>query len=165
MPIRPPRALPRPARLTRIGRTLSRGFTLIELMIAVAIVAILVGVALPNYRDYIVRGHLADASNGLALMRAQMERHYQDNRSYATVGTFTTPCASTDAAPRTFNNFVVSCSATPTATAFTLAATGNGPVAGFTFTINQTDVRATTAAPTGWTTCTTKWLLKKGATC
>lgn len=165
MPICPPSATFRPARHARSGRAPSRGFTLIELMIAVAIVAILVGVALPNYRDYIVRGHLADASNGLALMRAQMERHYQDNRSYATVGTFTTPCASTDAAPRTFNNFVVTCSGTPTATAFTLAATGSGPVAGFTFTIDQTDVRATTAAPTGWTRCTTKWLLKKGATC
>lgn len=165
MPIHSLRVLTRRVRLERTDRTPSHGFTLIELMIVVAIVAILAAVALPSYRDYIVRGHLADASNGLALMRAQMERHYQDNRSYATVGTFTTPCASTDAAPRTFNNFVVTCSVTPTATAFTLAATGGGPVAGFTFTINQTDVRATTAAPTGWTTCTTKWLLKKGATC
>ncbi len=143
----------------------ARGFTLIELMVAVAIVAILAGVALPNYREYVIRGHLADASNGLALMRAQMERHYQDNRTYATAGGFTTPCASSDATPRTFNNFVVSCSGTPTATAFTLAATGSGPAAGFTFTINQADVRATTAAPSGWSTCSTKWMLKKGATC
>jgi type IV pilus assembly protein PilE len=142
-----------------------RGFTLIELMIAVAIVAILAGVALPSYREYVVRGHLADASNGLALMRAQMERHFQDNRTYASVTGFATPCASTDAAPRTFNNFVVTCSGTPTATAFTLLATGSGPVAGFTFTINQADVRATTGAPTGWNTCATKWLLKKGAAC
>ena len=71
----------------------SRGFTLIELMIAVAIVAILTMVAVPSYSSYIMRGHLADATSGLAAMRAQMERHYQDNRSYATVGTFTTPCA------------------------------------------------------------------------
>jgi type IV pilus assembly protein PilE len=162
MPFMPATPLPRHA---RAGAACSRGFTLIELMIAVAIVAILVGVALPSYRDYVVRGHLADASNGLALMRAQMERHYQDNRTYATVGSFTTPCASADAAPRTFNNFVVTCSGTPTATAFTLVATGNGPVAGFSFTINQADVRATTAAPDGYSTCTTKWLLKRGATC
>ena len=168
MPIALHTALPRSARVPRAAtasRCSSRGFTLIELMIAVAIVAILVGVALPSYREYVIRGHLADASNGLALMRAQMERHYQDNRTYATAGTFTTPCASTDAAPRTFNNFVVTCSGTPTATAFTLAATGSGPAAGFTFTINQADVRATTSAPTGWNTCTTKWLTKKGATC
>lgn len=165
MSIKPLRAPLRPARLAWTDRSQHQGFTLIELMIVVAIVAILAAVALPSYRDYIVRGHLADASNGLALMRAQMERHFQDNRSYATVGTFTTPCASTDAGPRTFNNFVVTCSGTPTATAFTLAATGNGPVAGFTFTINQTDVRATTLAPTGWPTCATKWLTKRGASC
>lgn len=141
------------------------GFTLIEVMITVAIVAILAAVALPSYRDYITRGHLADASNGLATIRAQMERHFQDNRSYATVGTFVTPCASTDAAPRTFNLFVVSCSGTPTATAFTLQAVGSGAATGFTFTVNQTDVRATTAAATGWPTCASKWMMRKGATC
>ena len=141
------------------------GFTLIELMMAVAIIAILAAVALPSYRDYILRGHLADASNGLATMRAQMERHFQDNRSYATVGTFVTPCATTDATTRTFNLFVVSCSGTPTATAFTLQAVGSGAASGFTLTITEADVRATTAAPSGWTTCASKWLLRKGASC
>ena len=146
-----------------------RGFTLIEVMITVAIVAILAAVALPSYRDYIVRGHLTEASNGLATIRAQMERHFQDNRTYDTAGTgagaFVTPCASTDAAPRTFGPFLISCAATPTATAFTLQAVGSGPVAGFTYTITEGDVRATTAAPSGYNTCTTKWLLRKGATC
>ena len=141
-----------------------RGFTLIEVMITVAIVAILAMVAMPSYRDYILRGHLADASNGLATIRAQMERHFQDNRTYATAGSFTTPCAAT-ASTRTFNLFEVTCSGTPTATAFTLQAVGSGTVAGFTFTITEADVRATSAAPAGWNTCATKWLLKRGATC
>jgi type IV pilus assembly protein PilE len=141
------------------------GFTLIEVMITVAIVAILGMVAMPSYRDYVMRGHLADASNGLATVRADMERHFQDNRTYATVGTFVTPCNTTNAATRTFNLFVVSCVGTPTATAFTLQAVGSGPVNGFTFTVNQADVRATTAAPSGWTTCASKWLLKRGASC
>jgi type IV pilus assembly protein PilE len=142
-----------------------RGFTLIEVMITVAIVAILAAVALPSYRSYILRGHLTDAVNGLAAVRADMERHFQDNRSYATVGTFVTPCASTNAATRTFNHFTVSCSGTPTATAFTLQAVGSGPANGFTFTVNQADVRATTAAPSGWNTSATCWVLRKGATC
>ena len=145
-------------------RSASVGFTLIEVMITVAIIGILAMVALPSYRDYILRGHLVDASNGLATIRAQMERHFQDNRSYATVGTFTTPCAAA-AATRTFNLFVVSCSGTPTATAFTLQAVGSGNVNGFTFTITEADVRATAAAPTGWNTCATGWMLKKGQVC
>lgn len=142
-----------------------RGFTLIEVMITVAIVTILATVALPSYRDYVLRGQLANATNGLATLRAQMERHYQDNRTYATSGTFTTPCASTDAAPRTFGTFVISCSGTPSSTAFTLQAVGSGNTNGFTYTIDQADVRATTAAPSGYNTCTSKWLLKKGEAC
>jgi type IV pilus assembly protein PilE len=122
-------------------------------------------VALPSYRDYILRGQLANATNGLATLRAQMERHFQDNRTYATSGTFTTPCATTDASTRTFGNFVVSCSGTPSATAFTLQAVGSGATNGFTFTITEADVRATSAAPSGWNTCTSKWLLKKGEAC
>lgn len=140
------------------------GFTLIELMIAVAIVAILTMIAVPSYSSYIMRGHLADAASGLAATRAQMERFYQDNRTYNTVGTFTTPC-DVAVAKRTYGSFIVSCAATPTATAFTLQAVGSGSVAGFTFTINETDVRATTAAVTGWNTCANKWLMKKGEAC
>jgi type IV pilus assembly protein PilE len=145
-------------------RNRPQGFTLIELMIAVAIVAILAMVAVPSYSAYIMRGHLAEAASGLAATRAQMERHYQDNRSYATVGAFTTPCAA-DAPARTFGHFVISCSGTPDATTFTLQAVGSGPVTGFTYTINQADVRATTAAATGWNTCASKWLTKKGESC
>ena len=55
-------------------RLSSRGFTLIEVMITVAIVAILAAIALPSYRDYILRGQLVDGQNGLAAMRANMER-------------------------------------------------------------------------------------------
>lgn len=139
----------------------AQGFTLIELMITVAIVAILATVAYPSYRDYVVRGHLTDGVNGLATVRANMERHFQDNRTFATVGAFTTPCATAT----TFGTFTVSCSGVPDGTTFTVQAVGSGPTAGFTFTINQLDVRATTAAPAGWATCATQWMTKKGQTC
>ena len=144
-----------------------QGFTLIELMIGVAIIAILAAVAMPVYTDYIRRSRLADASTGLATMRAQMERHFQDNRTYATVGNFTTPCAAGADSTRTFGSFLVSCSGTPTDTTFTLQAVGSGTVAGFTYTITEKDVRATTAVPSGigYSTCTTSWILKKGAVC
>jgi type IV pilus assembly protein PilE len=138
---------------------------LIEVMTTVAIIGILAAVAYPSYRDYILRGQLTDATNGLSAVRANMERFFQDNRTYATSGTFVTPCATTDPGSRTFGNFVITCSPPPTATAFTLVATGSGPTTGFTFTIDQLDTRATTAAASGWSTCSNKWMIKKGMVC
>ena len=141
------------------------GFTLIELMIVVAIIAILSMVAYPSYRDYLIRGQLADATSALSVLRAQMERHFQDNRSYATVGAFTTQC-STAAATRTFGLFVVGCTGNLNATEFTLEAVGSGAVSGFSFTINQAEVRATSAAPgSGWNTCASQWMVKRGQAC
>jgi type IV pilus assembly protein PilE len=141
---------------------------LIELMVTVAIVAILASVAYPAYRDYVIRGQLVNATNGLATVRANMERHFQDNRDYRTVTagatTFTTPCAVAQA-QRTFGNFVVQCATNqPTATTYILEAVGNGPVNGFTLTVNQADARSTTA-PTGWGSCTTAWILRRGQAC
>lgn len=143
-----------------------RGFTLIEVMITVAIISILAAVAIPQYKDYVTRSRLADASTGLATMRAQMERYYQDNRTYADAGTFVSPCNNSVVSARTFGNFVISCTGTLNASEFKLQAVGSGPSTGFTYTINHQDVRATTALPTGWgAACTSKWIMKKGESC
>jgi prepilin-type N-terminal cleavage/methylation domain-containing protein len=143
------------------------GFTLIEVMITVAIIGILAAIALPSYSDYILRGQVVDATNGLAAMQANMERQFQDNRTYATSGVFTSPCLAGTAASRTFGSFVLSCNPTPTATAYTLLATGSGSTNGFIYTVNQLSVRATTGvrSGSGWSTCATAWMTKKGQTC
>ena len=73
---------------SRVGQ---RAFTLIEVMIVVAIVAILAAVALPSYRDYMLRGQLTDVTNEMSTLRANMERHFQDTRQYTTAGVFTSP--------------------------------------------------------------------------
>lgn len=146
--------------------TASHGFTLVEILITVAIIGILSAVAVPQYRDYVTRGRLADASAGLTTMRAQMERYYQDNRTYANTGTFVSPCNNSSTSARTFGSFVIGCTGTLNATQFTLEAVGGGQASGFTYTINQQDVRATTAIPTAWgSTCTSKWIMKKGDSC
>jgi type IV pilus assembly protein PilE len=59
-----------------------KGFTLMELMMVVAIIGVLAGIALPNYRDYIKRGKVAEATANLADQKIRMEQHFQDARAY-----------------------------------------------------------------------------------
>lgn len=59
-----------------------RGFTLIEIMIVVAIVGILTAIALPSYNEYIRRGHRADAKAGLLQTQQWLERAATATGSY-----------------------------------------------------------------------------------
>ena len=59
-----------------------KGFTLIELMIVVAIIGILATIALPAYSNYVRSGKATEATSTLASARVQMEQHFQDNRTY-----------------------------------------------------------------------------------
>lgn len=143
-----------------------QGFTLIEVMITVAIIGILAAVALPSYRDYILRGQLVDATNLLSAGQAKMERYFQDNRTYATVSTgIVTPCAAGTAAERTQGKFLLECNGTPDGGTYSIKATGAGAVSSFTFFVNQQGTQSTTIAAGGpWPANTyTCWLVKKGA--
>lgn len=61
-----------------------RGFTLIELMIAVAIVALLITVALPIYQDSIHKGRRSDAFAAVSAIQLAQERWRANNAAYAT---------------------------------------------------------------------------------
>ncbi|MET3493823.1 type IV pilin protein [Variovorax boronicumulans] len=151
----------------------SQGFTLIEIMITVVIIGILAAIAIPSYQDYVRRGYVVDGTNALATMRADMERYFQDNRTFEKLSTTVLPpChADLDESKRKFGNFVVSCAgaADLKPTQFTLTATGSGPANGVVYTLTELNVRATTGMPStwsGWTSpCTTAWIVKKGQSC
>lgn len=149
-----------------------QGFTLIELMIVVAIVGILAAVAVPAYRDYVTRGKIQTATAALSEMRVKLEQYFQDRRTY--IGA----CAAGTVAPLPGGDaakiFAFDCPAlTLTATTFTVTATGIPAqgMGGFVYSITETNAKATTitagsaAANNGWTGNATCWVTKKGGQC
>ena len=146
---------------------LQKGFTLIELMIVIAIIAILASVALPAYTEYVTRGKIPEATSGLAQDRIQLEQYFQDHRTYVSSGT---TCGGTR--PADTNNFTFGCVAAdvPSPT-FTITATGrvNTPLEGFVYDINQSNVRTSTISPptpSKWTASSTScWITKPGGAC
>ncbi|MEQ1883301.1 MAG: type IV pilin protein [Burkholderiales bacterium] len=134
------------------------GFTLIELMVVVAIVGILAAIAVPQYNDYVKRSKIAEATSNLGAMRVRMEQYFQDNRQYAGG-----PCTTTG------KYFTYACAAgEPTATTYLIEATGvaGEGLGGFKYTINQNNVKTTVmVAPSDWTGSATCWVTNKGGAC
>jgi type IV pilus assembly protein PilE len=136
-----------------------RGFTLIEVMVTVAVVAILAAIAVPSYRDYVIRGKVPEATSRLATRQVQLEQYFQDNRTY--VGA---PGCAAENPDNPYFDF--SCTV-QTATAFTLGAQGKNAMTGFTYTVTQANAKATTAVPSGWTAHSPNncWVTKSGGIC
>ena len=138
-----------------------QGFTLIELMIVVAIIAILSAIALPAYNDYILRGKLSEAYSQLSSLQVREEQFYQDNRAYSNAFLPTgTP-----------TNFAYLCALTGNPTAdqgYTCTATGNVATGldGFAFTVNEAGAKASiitgNASTLGWSGNGGCWVRTKG---
>jgi type IV pilus assembly protein PilE len=76
-------------------RRRSRGFTMIEMMIALVVVAVLAAIAYPNFRQSIINGRRADGATALTDLANRMERYYAQNNTFATA-TIATGTAATD---------------------------------------------------------------------
>lgn len=148
---------------------LVRGFSLVELMIVVAIISILAAIAVPNYTEHITRSRIIDGVATLSEMRSRMEQHFNDRRAYPTTCIKTVPTADTQIQmPADTENFAFTC---PTALAdqYVLRAQGQGRMSGFRFEINHQGAKTTTlsgGAATGWSgsgkTC---WVTGKSGGC
>jgi len=64
------------------GKQKNSGFTLIELMITIVIIAILAAIALPSYQNYIKRTNIKAAQTDLVSLSLVFENYYQRNLSY-----------------------------------------------------------------------------------
>ena len=76
------------AHALRLNGRPSHGFTLIEVMIVVAIVAILAAIALPSYQEYVRRSHRAEARAGLQQAATWMERAATATGTYPLTAAF-----------------------------------------------------------------------------
>jgi type IV pilus assembly protein PilE len=146
------------------------GFSLIELMIVLAIIAIAAGIAIPNYNDYVMRSRVTEGVAALSDMRVKLEQYFQDNRSY--VGA----CAAGTLAPLPANsaNFTFECTTacggaagnSLAAAAYVVRACGTGRMAGFEYTVNQANVRTTAALPADWSGAGSNcWVTNKTGGC
>ena len=156
-----------------------QGFTIIELMIVVVVIAVLSAIALPSYTDYVTRSKLAEAYAHLADLRVKMEQYYLDNRRYSSNaggGTCGIPGGNTPTTQGT-KYFDFTCASSNANAAgdqqYVLTASGKAGegLDGIAFTINTSNTKATVVtastvmAGKGYTSAAACWVRKKPAQC
>ena len=163
---------PRASGLRRIAAALGqRGFTLLEMMVTVATLAIVAAIALPNYIDYITRGRIVEATSGLNDMRVRLEQYFADNRQYPTdcIASAAGPApAGKIYLPASTKYFAFTCALTATTYTVTATGTASGGTTGFVYTIDQTSKRNTASLPPGWAgagASSTCWVTRKSGDC
>jgi len=134
------------------------GFTLIEIMVTIAIVGILAAIAIPQYSDYVTRSRLVEAQSKLSDTRVRLEQFFINNRTY--VGFTCTQAAIGN------ENFGITCT-TQTANTFTITATGINKMTGFSFTLDDLNQKTSAITAAGWSSPSPNncWVSKKPNIC
>lgn len=126
------------------SRRMARGFTLIELMITVAVVAILAAVAIPSYTEHVRKSRRAQAKADLVELAQQLERFHTVQNTYSGM---TLPFTQSPRDGKSY--YTLSLSGAATSSAFTLQAvpgTGQDKDKCGTLTLDQAGRKTPTAA-------------------
>jgi type IV pilus assembly protein PilE len=129
-------------------RSKQQGVTLIELMIVVAVVAILAAIAYPSYRNQILRSHRSEGKAALLQVQVAQEKFFLQNNAYATTDALITTASTAGGlgilSPTTSGHYVITFTAA-TATSYTAQAAAQGGQTGDTgcqnLTIDNTGAR------------------------
>jgi type IV pilus assembly protein PilE len=143
-------------------RAQPRGFTLIEILVVIAIVAVLASIAVPTMGDYLRRSRLVEAQARLSDHRVRMEQFYLDSRRYddgAGNCGFPAPAAGAN------DTFALSCTATGSGYVVTASGLAGKAAAGFIFTIDDANVHRTIGVPDGWIPNATCWVVRRDGSC
>lgn len=143
-----------PHKIVYQARIAQAGFTMMELMVTFAIIAILSTIAFPAYTDYVKQGKVAEATSTLADLRIRTEQYFQDTRTYVDA-----PCLPAAGTTKYFN---YACDRT--ATTYTITATGltNHSLDNFEYTIDQNNNKTSKYEGSVGLTC---WITKKSGSC
>jgi type IV pilus assembly protein PilA len=68
--------------ISKFNRSIQKGFTLIELMIVVAIIGILAAIAIPAYQDYLIRSQVSEGLTMASAAKASVSEYYANNGSW-----------------------------------------------------------------------------------
>lgn len=140
------------------------GFTLIEVMITVAIVGVLAAIAYPSYTAFIQRSRIIDGTAKLSDFRVKMEQWFQDNRTYLNGAN----CGAAIPATNPNDAFTVTC--TGTATTYQVIATGISTKGmgefQYSLTLDATGLtKSTDKVPSNWSKSAACWTTRQDGSC
>jgi type IV pilus assembly protein PilE len=144
------------------ARGTARGFTLLEAMLVVAIIATLAAIAVPSYADYVRRSRILDAVARLADARARMEEYFLDQRSYVDA---TGRCGVPPPAGTAGDAFALACEGSPAAYTYTATGLAAKGMAAFAYAIDQAGAKTTVSLPAGWSRGTDCWTIRADGLC
>lgn len=129
----------------------SSGFTLIELMVVVAIMAVLVAIGVPSYTSYVLKGKLTEGQTLLSDLQLRQEQYYADNRSYADGMT-----------PRSAGKYFTATSCVTSSANQSYICTARMTSPSFSYTVNDGGAKTTTKSDGSTVNC---WLTSDSGTC